>query len=142
MGLSHSQKKIIRMQFDCLCKKVLREYSRDIERQQKRRSEREVTFSAISETEITKFYVEDEYPSENTWFSVLGYQIEIQNESLADAIASLSEEMRDILLLSYFLEMNDVEIAGLMNMIRRTVQRRRRSSIEMIREQMEEDLYE
>ena len=118
------------MQFDCLCKKVLREYSRDIERQRKRRNEREIIFSGMSESEIANLYVKDEYPSEYTLFCVLGYQIEIQNESLADAIASLSEEMRDI------------EIAELMNMIRRTVQRRRSSSIEMIREQMEEDFYE
>ena len=141
MGLSHSQKETVRMQFDCLCKKVLREYSRDIERQRKRRNEREIIFSGMSESEIANLYVKDEYPSDYTLFCVLGYQIEIQNESLADAIASLSEEMRDILLLSYFLEMNDIEIAELMNMIRRTVQRRR-SSIEMIREQMEEDFYE
>ena len=87
------------MQFDCLCKKVLREYSRDIERQRKRRNEREVIFSGMSESEIANLYVKDEYPS-------------------------------------------DVEIAELMNMIRRTVQRRRSSSIEMIREQMEEDFYE
>ena len=130
------------MQFDSLCKKVLREYSRDIERQRKRRNEKEVIFSGMSETEMADLYVEDEYPSDNAWFCVLGYQIEIQNELLADAIASLSEEMRDILLLSYFLEMNDVEIAELMNMIRRTVQRRRCSSLEMIREQMEDDFYE
>lgn len=130
------------MQFDSLCKKVLREYSRDIERQRKRRNEKEVIFSRMSEMKMADLYVEDEYPADNTWFCVLGYQIEIQNESLADAIASLSEEMRDILLLSYFLEMNDVEIAGLMNMIRRTVQRRRCSSLEMIREKMEEDFYE
>ena len=33
-------------------KKVLREYSRDIERQRKRRNEREVIFSGMSESEI------------------------------------------------------------------------------------------
>lgn len=137
MKLSPAQMETIRYQFDSFCRKVLREKSRDIERQRKRRAEKEVCFSAISEQQLAQFYVLDEYPSENTYFGVLDYRIAIKDERLADAIASLPGEKRDILLLSYFLGMNDREIADVMKIIKRTVQRRRVSSIQGIRSRLE-----
>ena len=142
MGLSHSEKESIRKQFDSLSKKVLREKSRDIERSRQSVIENEVTFSELSNREKVQLYTKDKYSPEETWFCIWGQHVEIQNELLAEAVSSLSEEMRDILLLSYFLEMNDREIAELMNMIQRTVQRRRTSGIEIIRERMVTELYE
>ncbi len=142
MGLSHSEKEPIRKQFDSLIKKVLREKSRDIERSRQRLVDNESTFSELSDREKVQLYTKDKYSSEETWFCVWGHHVEIQDELLAEAVSSLSEEMQDILLLSYFLEMNDREIAELMNMIQRTVQRRRTSSIEIIRERMVAELYE
>lgn len=110
MRLSPVQMETIRHQFDSFCRKVLREKSRDIERQRKRRSQKEVCFSAVSEQQLAQFFVFDEYPSENTYFGVLGYQVAIKDDRLANAIADLPRERRDILLLSYFLGMNDREI--------------------------------
>lgn len=137
MGLSLSQQEIIKKQFDSYCKTVLRNKSRDIERQRKRKGEKEICISALSKKELEKILILDDYPSEKTNFIVLGYQIAVQNERLADAISSLPGDKRDILLLSYFLGMNDREIADLMHMIKRTVQRRRYRSIEKIKEKME-----
>ena len=138
LGLSQSQQKIVQEQFDSFCKTVLRNKSRDIEKMRKKRGEREICFSALSEKEMEQFFIKDEYPSDNTNFNVFGFQIIVRNEQLADAIASLPNDKRDILLLSYFLGMNDREIVDLMNMIKRTVQRRRCSSIKKIKEKMEE----
>ena len=103
LGLSLSQKEIIKKQFDSYCKIVLRNKSRDIERQRKRRGEKEICISALSKKDFEKIFILDDYPSEKTDFHVFGYQIVVQNERLADAIASLPEDKRDILLLSYFL---------------------------------------
>lgn len=79
----------------------------------------------------------DDYPSDSTYFDVLDYRIAIKDDRLAKALADLPGEKRDILLLSYFLDMNDREIAEALNMVQRTVQRRRTSSIQEIKIRME-----
>ena len=52
-----------------------------------------------------------EYPCERFCFQVQGYNIPIRNEILANALVKLSEKKRDIILLAYFLDMTDQEIA-------------------------------
>ena len=49
----------------------------------------------------------------------------------------LSDEKRSILLLSYFLDMTDREIADKLNMVRGTVQRRRILSLKEMKRRME-----
>ena len=61
MQLSPSQIKTIRHQFDALCRKVLREESRNIEKIRLRRLEREICFTGLSEYERKKLLVTDEY---------------------------------------------------------------------------------
>ena len=137
MKLSPSQMKTVRHQFDSLCKKVLRDESRDIDRQLARRAEKEICFSGLSDEELDQLYVMDDYPSDNTYFDVLHHQVAVKDERLAEAIASLPGEKRDIILLSYFLDMNDREIADALNMVKRTVQRRRTSSIKELKLRLE-----
>jgi len=137
LKLSPSQMKTVRHQFDSLCKKVLRDESRDIDRQLARRAEKEVCFSGLSDEELDQLYVMDDYPSDNTYFDVLHHQVAVKDERLAEAIASLPGEKRDIILLSYFLDMNDREIADALNMVKRTVQRRRTSSIKELKIRLE-----
>lgn len=137
MKLSPSQMKTVRHQFDSLCRKVLREESRSIDKQLARRAEKEISFSGLSEQELGRLYAMDDYPSDSTYFDVLDYRIAIKDDRLAEALADLPGEKRDILLLSYFLDMNDREIAEALNMVQRTVQRRRTSSIQEIKIRME-----
>lgn len=137
MKLSPSQMKTVRHQFDSLCRKVLREESRNIDKQLARRAEKEISFSGLSEQELGRLYAMDDYPSDSTYFDVLDYRIAIKDDRLAKTLADLPGEKRDILLLSYFLDMNDREIAEALNMVQRTVQRRRTSSIQEIKIRME-----
>lgn len=137
MKLSPSQMKTVRHQFDSLCKKVLRDESRNIDKQLARRAEKELCFSGLSEQKLDQLYVMDDYPSDSTYFDVLNHQVTVKDERLAEAIASLPGEKRDIILLSYFLDMNDREIADALNMVKRTVQRRRTSSIKELKIRLE-----
>ena len=84
-------------------------------------------------------YVLDEYPSEQTHFHVQGYTIPIRSEILANALVKLSEKKRDIILLAYFLDMTDQEIADKLDMVRYTVQRRRAKSLKELKKKMEVD---
>ena len=79
------------------------------------------------------------YSCEQFRFQVQGYSILIRSETLADAIARLSNENRSIILLSYFLDMTDQEIADKLDMVRRTVNYKHMRSLEKLREEMEVD---
>ena len=119
MELTPSQKKTVRHQFDSFCKKVLREEARDYAKHIAWLSEHEVSLSELSEEQINRAYTLDEYPSDYVLFNVHGYSVIVHNERLAHALAGSSDEKRDILLLSYFLDMTDGEIADNMSVISR-----------------------
>lgn len=57
---------------------------------------------------------------------------------LAEALRALPEEKRQAVLLYYFFDMTDVEIAELMKVPRSTVQYRRTSSFELLKRYLEE----
>ena len=137
MELTPSQKKTVRHQFDSFCRKVLREDARDYMRSLTRQSTHEVSLSELSEEQMARLYVLDEYPSEQFHFNVHGYDVAVKDERLAEALAALSNDKRDIVLLAYFLDMTDQEIADKLNVVRRTVQYRRASSLKEMKERLE-----
>ena len=137
MTLSPSQIKTVRHQFDCFCKKVLREESRDYERQPARRREKETIFSDLPDAVLSQMGEIDDYPSDHTYFDVLDYRIAVRNEQLAKALASLPSKKRDVVLLAFFLDMNDSEIAEKFNVVRTTIQRRRISSLAELKSRLE-----
>ena len=137
MTLSPSQIKTVRHQCDSFCKKVLREESRDYKRQLAHILEREITFSDLSESILSRIGVMDEYPSDHTYFDVLDYRVAVRNNQLAKALASLPSKKRDVVLLAFFLDMNDAEIAEKFNVVRTTIQRRRTSSLAELKSRLE-----
>ena len=56
---------------------------------------------------------------------------------MADALSALPASKRDIVLLAYFLDMTDQEIADKLNLVRSTVQYRRASSLKEMKQRME-----
>jgi DNA-directed RNA polymerase specialized sigma24 family protein len=78
----------------------------------------------------------DDYFAEDRTFDVLGYIVQIASDELAEAITSLPAEKRNIILLSYFLEMTDMEIAELLNMVRSSVAYRRTATLKLLKELM------
>ena len=137
LELTPSQKKTVRHQFDSFCRKVLREEARDYERHIAWRSDHEVSLSELSEEQERQMYVLDKYPSEQTYFHVQGYDVAIENEDLANALTVLPDDKRDIVLLAFFLDMTDQEIADKLNMVRRTVQYKRAQSLKALKKEME-----
>lgn len=93
----------------------------------------EVSLSELSEELERQMYVLDEYPSEQTHFHVQGYDVAIENEDLANALTVLPDDKRDIVLLAYFLDMTDQEIADKLDMVRRTVQCKRAQSLKELK---------
>ena len=139
MGKSSSNDELtIRNQFDRICKLALKGEAVDYYRHIAYRQEHEVLLSELSQKEQNRLFTVDEYKAENKCFQAIGYDIEVKDALLAEAIQSLSEKKRKVVLLSYFMDMSDAEIARVMNLVRSTVHEHRRRSLELMKEIMEE----
>ena len=58
-------------------------------------------------------------------------------EPIAEALKELTERKRNVILLSYFMEMSDADIAREMNLVRSTIHEHRTRSLEILRKIME-----
>jgi len=134
---NHEQNK--RHTFDSFCKKVLKNEVRDYYDEMKRLREKEVSFSELSAQELEQLATTDKYFSTEQIFNVLGLDVIVNSESIATALNNLPEHKRDIILLSYFLELSDVEIGKKLNLIRSTVQYQRTSTLKALKKVIEEE---
>lgn len=123
--------------FDSFCKKVLKCEAYNGYREISRRREHEIPLSELPEETIEQFAVLDRYSWEYTPFPVMGGEIVlIENDSLAEALNSLDPVDRNILLMYWFLEMLDCDIAEQMHMARRTVNDRRHKAYRLLKKLM------
>lgn len=127
----------IRHQFDRICKLALKGELVDYIRHMDYRQKHEVMLSELPEKELNKLSIMDEYKVENHYFQVLGYDVEVKDALIAEALQSLTEKKRNVILLSYFLEMSDADIAREMNLVRSTIHEHRMRSLEMLKQLME-----
>lgn len=70
---------------------------------------------------------------------VYGTEVRVFDEHLCEAIEALSERQRNIVLMSYFLEMSDIEIGEIIGISRCSVYRNRMRALNIIREKYTED---
>lgn len=132
------QEKTVQHQYDNYVKKGLRWACRNYFKKLNYLSEHETPFSELSEEKMARLFVMDTYPSDYIPFFVRGYLITVQNEYLAKALAALTAVQRDIVLLSYFLDMSDQEIADELSIPRRTIQHWRINTVEELKTKLEE----
>jgi len=125
--------------FDSFCKKVLTNEVRNYHREMERLREKEVSLGELSEHELSQLATTDEYFSTEQIFNVLGLDVIVNSESIAAALNNLPQQRRDIILLSYFLELSDAEIGKKLNLIRSTVQYQRASTLRELKKMMEEE---
>ena len=116
MEQSSSEKQLrIRKQFDSFCKTLLKNEMIDYERARSYRQKHEVSFSELTQEELSRLNTEDDYIAESEVFRVLDY----------------------VILLSFFLDMTDTEIAKHMNLVRSTIHHHRVSSLQALKKIME-----
>ncbi len=122
--------------FDSFCKKVLKCEAYNGYREISRRQKHEVSFSELPEDYMAQLAAWDRYPWEYTSFLVDGAVILIENDRLAKALNNLPQESRDILLMYFFLDMADGEIAAQLQLARKTVNNRRLRSYRLLKKLM------
>lgn len=134
---SSSKESRIMHQFDRICQLALKGEAANYFKHMDYRQKKEITFSELPEKELSKLFTMDEYDVENHYFKALNYDVEVKDLLLAEALKTLSEKKRTVILLSYFLDMSDADIAREMKLVRSTIHEHRTRSLEILKDIME-----
>lgn len=119
----------IRLQFDTLVKIVIDRTVKNYLKELYRREKKEALFCEIPEIVIESFAIYDNYELDVTVFDVYGMEARVSGEELCKALRQLSEVKRNTLLMFYFLDMSDMEIAELLQISRVGVFKNRHESV-------------
>ena len=119
--------------FDSFCVTVIRNYSRNLKRAAENRKKYDATGDEAVEYLIELLAHEDVYEAEQLVFYVDGYPCVVENELLYQAIQSLPENQRMVLLYDFWLDLTDKEIAVRMEVTVRTVYNLRQRACNKIR---------
>ena len=134
--MKDSYEQRIQNQFGGFCVKVLKNEARYIQREYARRREQEKSLDDLTANELEQTASKDRY------FKVMGIPVVVTGNLLADAIAKLPEEKRNVILLSYFLGMSDREISERMNVVRQTISKRRLVTLNELRKYLIKEGFE
>lgn len=128
----------IENQFDYICKRAMEDERKDYFKHLSRLSKKEVSFSDTGDYLINQFSTVDKHSTDFQLFMLNGFSIRVESDLLSEALRNLSEKKRDIILLYYFMDMSDMEIAELLKLNRSTIYRHRTSGLAFIKKFMEE----
>lgn len=117
--------------FDSFSKTVSRNYYRDLLRAEKRRN-------AHYKEEPVQYLFEllghkDNYPSDSFVLHVDGHSCVVESETLYEALKSLTEKQRTVLLLDFWQNLTDGEIAERLEVTTRTVYNLRHRAYQTIK---------
>lgn len=108
------------------------EYLEELEKQRKR----ETNFSELLLEEKNQLFFHDDMEME-TYFPVMNLHVPVKNELISNAIARLPEKKRLIILMAYFLDMTEKEIAEYMDLVQSTVHYHKADSLRLLKKLME-----
>ena len=121
--------------FEAFAKRAIDNAITDGKREQARRAKVEITFSELPEKLFLSLATSSMKNTEDTpaMFHVKGYEVDVHDPRLGQALRFLTPRNREIILLSYFLDMKDREIAEILDISRSAVQRHRVSAQEKLK---------
>ena len=131
--------KTVQCRFESCLKKVVRHVVKDYQQELKRRKNKEVPFCELPDIVVEKLAVWDDYETDYTIFNVCGMDIKILDDELAEALKKLPERKRNTLLMYYFLEMTEKEIADLQNITQSGVFRNRYQALDTMKKLLKEE---
>ena len=124
---------IIENQFISFCKTVLCNEMRNIHAEDKRWNEKFISLDELTSLQLNEIYEYDYYEIERAAFHTHGYKILIEDEWIAEAVSCLPQKQQDIILLSFYLEKKDVEVALLLGIAQSTLHYHKTKAFEEMR---------
>jgi len=127
--------------FITFCRAVIHNEAINAHKQIATRAEKEMPLSALSHNELSKLFYEDTYRPYRKTYYVQGNPVHVHDQPLGEILQYLSPQRRDVILLSYFLDYSDVEIARLLRISSPTVNDRKAAALKKLKEMLE-DIYD
>ena len=140
--MKDSYEQRIQNQFGGFCVKVLKNEAGCIRREYARLRDREKSLDDLNASELEQTATVDKYFMDEHVFEVLGLPVVVTGDLLAEAIAQLPRDKRDVILLSYFVGMNDREISERLNVVRQTISKRRLTTLKELRKYLMKEGFE
>ena len=100
---------------------------------------RSIPFCELPGIIIDKVAIWDTYKTDYTTFNICGHDIYVYDDELAKVIKQLSDRYRENVLMYYFLDMSDTEIAKLQNISRSGVFQNRHYALKQMKKSLEEE---
>ena len=133
MKKSKSYEERIQNQFGGFCTRVLKNEAKYIYRELSNQAVKEKVFDELSDKELSELAVFDNYFNSEHVFNVHGKEVVVNGDLLAEALEKLPADKRDVILLSYFLEMTDAEIGKELDTVRQNISKRRAYILKLMR---------
>lgn len=129
----------VQNQFGGFCTRVLKNEAARIHNEFARQRDREKSLGELTPGELSQIATADKPFMGEHVFDVLGKPVVVTGDLLAEAIAKLPADKRDIILLSYFLGMSDREISEQLKVVRQTISKRRAKTLQELRDYLEKE---
>ena len=136
MKLNRQEQEIVQRKFCTYCIKVLHGEALNYLDELNRQREREVIFSELLQKDLDALYSCDDYDMAD-YFTVMGRQVPVRNEWISRALKKLPVKKRDIILMLYFLDMTEKEIADCLKLVQSTIHYHKDDSLRLLRKLME-----
>jgi len=125
-------------QFISFCKSVLRNEVRNIRAEERRWNGKFIPLEQLAEEQVIELCTCDRYESESFIFYTYNHCVWIDDALIAEAVAYLPEKQKDVILLSFFLDLKDVEVAELIDIKGSTVHYHKTKAFETLRKLIKE----
>ena len=138
--LSREYREHVERQFHAFCKTVLRNEACNYYREKKRKTQHEISLDYLQENTSFEIGSIDEYfvlQDKPTTFSVNGQTVIVDSKQLANALLRLSVRRREIILMYFYLQLRDKQIASLLGKPRTTVNYQKNAALKQLRTDME-----
>ena len=123
--------------FDVFCKNTIKNLSAYALRTYFNTQKRKQSLEDYMIQEISSAVVEDEYHTYGRTFMVRGKSLVVRDEVMGECIQFIPPDKRAVLLLSYFGEYSDTEIARILGISNATVIYRKKDALRRLRKLME-----
>lgn len=114
---------------------VVKDYYKELKKNQAEA----IPFCELPDIIIDKVAIWDTYKTDYTTFNICGHDIYVYDDELAKVIKQLSDRYRENVLMYYFLDMSDTEIAKLQNISRSGVFQNRHYALKQMKKSLEEE---
>lgn len=123
--------------FDVFCKKTINNLSAYAMRSYINSQKRNLTIDNCIIQEINSAQVEDDYHVYSRTFTVRGISLVVRDEVMGECLQFIPPDKRAVLLLSYFGDYSDTQVARILDISNATVIYRKKDALRRLRALME-----